>query len=268
MSDLTAKLKSFFHSEHNSFKSFEKSLNESVLQSEWIDAVTLFRAGMKKLKANDLTGMEDIKKANESLKVVVNGHKKDEVVKQAEQLNEAIQTVDEKNLSGEVEVLSYELGTLYDKLKEAGMPAMLNEAEMCEGEGCVAEEVAECVVPVTEENPISPTPVVSNPVPQVAPENSTPNSSPNALPTPAAMTTEQKISAYEDGFNEARKRWKMGEMPKLMSKNIVEKELSERSYSYVNRWMEGFNSGFQFQEEVARDTDPKMFEENDLGTSN
>lgn len=277
MANLTNKLTQFFNSNHSQWNEF---LTETATQAAWIDALALFRTGMKKLKENDLSGMEDIKNANKNLEIVVNGHKNDKVLTQAQALNESITTFNKEKLEEEVEAIGYQLTEVYKALKEAGMPAMLNEEEMYEEmeDECVKEEC----IPVKEDAlaSVPPATVSSTPAPAAqsgsalpAASTGTVGAAPVSAPAPttgpitstgsapAVPVTEVKVSAYEEGFNEARKRWNKGGAAKNMAKDIATKELSEKSYAHVNRWMEGFNAGFSYHEEVMKDTDPKMFEE-------
>jgi hypothetical protein len=274
--DLTHKLKDFFNSDCSSFKEFEQVLKEANTITDWANAVNMFRLGMKKLKDNDLTGLEEIKKSNEMIKAVVETRKKDEVVKEAQSLNEAIEKVDAKKAGEAVEALGLHLSALYEALKVAGLPAMLNESEMYEDCPVCEEEVKdECVgstpaaVVIAKEDAPMAAPTAQSTQPPTA---STPGAAPTATVTPTPSPTPAgaapvapmptvKESAYEHGFNEARKRYIKGGNSKAMAKDIAEKELSEKPYSYVTRYMEGFASGHAFHEEVMRDTDGEVMEE-------
>lgn len=301
MADLTSKFAKFFISEHTKFSDFENSLKESAVKNNWVEAVVLFRQGMKKLGENDLSGYEDIKKANESLKAVVSGGKED-ITQKATQLTESISNFDtvKMDINEQVERLKYQLGSLYDVLKENGMPTMDDEDEFFDDDMDDEDDADEgtpvatatavidpAAVPVSEK----PVPIVVEvtAVPMTQPNNTAvppsseptpvpPSSSPAVMPDspsagavsaptdsktqPAMPATEAAVreSAFEHGVLEARKRWKMGENAKNVARQIAEKELCEKSYSYVNRWMEGFNYGYGFEEQVKRDTDPTLFE--------
>jgi hypothetical protein len=286
--DLTNKLKDFFNSDYQSFKEFEetkeKVLKETTAREAWVEAVLQFRTGMAKLKDKDLSGLDDIKKANVSLKEVITNYDNKGIAKQVEQLKESIEKVKVETVNEDVELLGYQLGALYDKLKEAGMPAMLNEAEMYEADDADIEECTP-TVPVKEDvvlkvvkedggaivDPANSTPATPNAVATTP----TPSSAAATTPTPnmngvaktdasigsGDLTEEVKVSAYEHGFNEARKRWKKDNNPKALAEEIAQKELSEKSYSYVNRWKEGFQTGHKFHEEYSKDVSPAMFEE-------
>jgi hypothetical protein len=294
MADLTKAFAQFFISEHATFSEFQKSLKESESKNAWVDAVVLFRSGMKKLSENDLTGYEDIKKANDSLRTVVLGSKED-VQQKAAQLTESITKFDNTKIEEQIESLKYQLGSLYDVLKENGMPVMENEEEFFDDDiddedeeqvstatavvDPAAVPVSEKPVPIVVEvtavpmtQPTNPIPTSTEPTP--VPPSSTPSVIPTeqpvaptaTKPTPTAVDSKSqpalpaKESAFEHGVSEARKRWKMGENAKNLARQIAEKELCEKSYSYVNRWMEGFNYGYSFEEQVKRDLEPNLFE--------
>lgn len=288
--DLTTKFADFFRSPHKTLKEYDQALNESALISTWSEAVTLWRAGIKKVKENDLSGLEDLKKANEALKTVVAKTSKEEIEKQAQQLNESVLTFDTKNLEEEAAALEYQLGALYDKLKEAGMPEIELDAE--EGDEEFADDellgekipdadpVAALAEPVAEPaaQPVAPAPVAAPtavpatpaPVAEVAaPVVPAATPATTAAPVPAAQPVAAPVveskpkpkSGYEAGFNAGRARWNKGENAKSLARSIAEGELREESYAFVNRYMEGFAAGFAFEEEVKRDLDPALFEE-------
>lgn len=286
--DLTKKFADFFRSPHKTLQEYDKALNESALISTWSEAVTLWRAGLKKVKENDLSGLEDLKKANEALKTVVAKTSKEDIEKQAQQLNESVLTFDTKNLEEEAAALEYQLGALYDKLKEAGMPEVELDAE--EGDEEFADDellgekipdadpvaaLAEPVVaaPAATPAPVTPAPVApaATPAPVAPVAEVAAPAAPAVAPTPvpaaqpvAAPVVESKPkpkSGYEAGFNAGRARWNKGENAKSLARSIAEGELREESYAFVNRYMEGFAAGFAFEEEVKRDLDPALFEE-------
>jgi hypothetical protein len=268
MSDLTGKLGAFFQSPCKTFKEFEQTLiTESVTSKNtaeaWSNAVQSWRLGMKKLHSNDLTGVEDLKKANEALKAVVSGNKKEEELKT---LNESIESLKSDNLEEELEALEHQVGSLYEKLKEDGFESD-EELELELGGEEVEEEVPESdlleVVDVKpefkEEEPLEDVPVIKKDEPVDA-DDLDPIDQLKEV-TKDVPGPQKPKSGYEDGFLAGRKRWKKGENSKALVKTIAESELREETYSYVNRYMEGFAAGFAFEEQVKRDLEPELFAE-------
>jgi len=88
------------------------------------------------------------------------------------------------------------------------------------------------------------------------------------LPTPEDPVSQHekdvKLSAYEEGFNKAKVLWEKGISSKKIAQQLAETELSNRPYNYVMRFQEGFLAGCTFQEEYMRDTNPTLFEEDDI----
>lgn len=80
------------------------------------------------------------------------------------------------------------------------------------------------------------------------------------------IANEQK-SAYEEGFEYAKKVWQKGIHPKEVFNQLTETDLSSKPYSYVVRYQEGLNAGLKYQEEVVRDTNPQIFEEDETPDS-
>lgn len=96
---------------------------------------------------------------------------------------------------------------------------------------------------------------------------------PDEMPNPDSFITQHekvvggdkvtKGSGYEAGFAEGRKLWKKGSNPKKLAQQLAETEYSDKPYGYVTRFQEGVVAGFAFQEEVIRDTNPDLLEEDD-----
>jgi len=241
MSDYTKKFADFFRSDYKTIKDFDNSLNESAVAAAWSEAVTLWRSGIKKMKENDLSGIEDIKKANEALKVVVGKSSSPDVQKQADQLNESVNTMGpNSDVEEEIEMLEYQVGALYDKLETAGS-TNLEDPELSNTCDDLLEDDTE------DESIIDST--VSN---VVAPEE---------VQLPTEVTAPVKKSGYQEGFESGKNRFKKGENAKSMVREVVEGELREEAYSFVQRYQEGFTAGFQYAEELARDLTPEMFSE-------
>lgn len=122
----------FLRSDKKTLGEFEKFLTESTIKTEWETAVSLYRQGVQKLRKNDVDGMEDIKNANVCLRKIVdsNGKESCEVAKKTDQLNESYTNIDSQNLMDEAEILEYQLHSLYDSMKEAGIPVHMPEEEV------------------------------------------------------------------------------------------------------------------------------------------
>lgn len=94
--DLTQILPGFFQSGINSITEYKKLLKETAAQEAWVSAVKLYRAGMSKIQNKDLTGMEEIRKANEALKIIVKDYDNNGNLKTPmEQLAESIEKFDD-----------------------------------------------------------------------------------------------------------------------------------------------------------------------------
>jgi hypothetical protein len=290
--DLTTKFADFFRSEHKTLKDFDKSLNESASANAWIEAVTLWRTGIKKMKENDLTGLDDLKKANETLKTVVAKNPNEGLDKQFNQLNESVSVFNKTNMEEEIEMLEYQVGSLVDKLQENGVDIEddgVDADDAFELNGCVMddetpakpalEDPAKSVAPFQEVAKVAPAPVAAPvvapapvaamapaPAPQVPAGTAAavaidPNL--NATPAPVVEAVKPKKSGYAEGFTAGQTRYKKGEKFKDMVKKIVEGELYEQPYAFVQRYQEGFASGFAYAEQVDRDLSPQLYEESD-----
>jgi hypothetical protein len=262
--DLTSKFADFFRSPHKTLKEFNEALNESASANAWSEAVTLWRTGIKKMKENDLTGIDDIKKANETLKTVVTKKPVEGVDKQLNQLNESVNSFNNENMEEEIEMLEYQVGSLVDSLHANGVELAENDDEF---------ELDGCVDPTPTPNTPAVAPAAST-EPAKAPEAAKPEAAPVAAPVatepkkepeaaPVVETIQPKKSGYAEGFAAGQLRYKKGEKLKEMVKKIVEGELFEQPYAFVQRYQEGFAAGFAYQEEVQRDMTPHLYEDSD-----
>lgn len=253
MSNLTSKLSLFFESECNTLAEVDTLLQEHTLQQEWLDAVALYRKGTILLQKNDFSGLEVMQAANEALKKVVANGKKEKTESAFKALSEAIVKTTKETIVESVANIKLAFTPFYVAMKESKYKELLNESNFYDEGTEVIKEDEDCDDEETEE------PKLEEDVPNAP----APVASPTDMKEPVSQTpapTEQKLdSAYKTGFTEGQSYWKMGEGHKNFLKTVVEQNLSEKPYSWVKRYEEGFSSGYAYAEEVQRDTNPEAF---------
>lgn len=245
MTDLSKKLSLFFEAECSTLSELDTLLQESALQQEWLDAVALYRKGTILLQKNDLGGLDVMRAANEALKKVVDAGKKEKIENTFKALSEAIAKTTKETIVESVANIKLAFTPFYVAMKENKYKELLNENNFYdEGTEVIKEVDSETAEPdlEKEETPTTPVTAVQEPVSQTS------------------APTEQKMeSAYKKGFAEGQTYWKMGESHKGFLKTVVEQNLSEKPYSWVKRYEEGFQSGYAYAEELQRDENPDAF---------
>jgi len=232
----------FFKAPQAKYSDYQRVLIESSALETWETAVKLFRDGTSKLRSNDISGYEDIKKANESLKQIATVHPKQPIEEGIAKLSESVVSYEtEKKLEKIVESVKAFALVLKENAVIAEVPKLEEEVPgtaPCEqkiDEDAVDDDAAPTTSGSTCEAPVKGASAI--------------------IDTPHPGQT-GPTSSFEKGFAEARKRFKAGENPKNMARQMAESELSKESYSHVTRWMEGFNAGWQMEEEVQKDLNP------------
>jgi len=230
----------FFKAPQAKYSDYQRVLVESSALETWETAVKLFRDGTSKLRSNDVSGYEDIKKANESLKQIATVHPKQPIEDGIAKLSESVVAYEtEKKLEKITESINALALVLKENAVIAEIPKLEEEVpgqapcEQTIDEEAIEDDVAPTSGSTSCEAPVKGASAILD------------------TPTPPAPS-----SSFEKGFSEARKRFKAGENPKNMARQMAESELSKESYSHVTRWMEGFNAGWAMEEEVQKDFAP------------
>jgi hypothetical protein len=260
MADLTKKLALFFESECSSLKELDVLVETTQKQKDWLDAVMLYRKGMIALQKNDIAGLESIKAANDALKAIVAKTPEEKTEISLKALNESIQKANKDNVLESIANIKLSFTPFYVEMKKGGFKEIMNESKFYEDEN--SSEVDQMDEDVLEGD------TVSNPASTTTP---TPAATIEPPPTPIEPAKEEPVaeactakeSAYEKGFNEARKYWKYGESHKGFLKTVVEGTLFEKPYSWVKRYEEGFAAGYAYEEQYQRDINKELFEDED-----
>lgn len=283
MTELATIMEGFFRSECTSIKEYKEKLLESKSRSMYEEAVDIYRQGTKKLRINDFTGLDDIKKANEILKIVAGNYSNSDVTLKMQHLSESISTFDINNLEEESEMLQYQFETLKDRLEEAGLtdlpPVVDQNADLNNVNGEVTpNNDATTTIPdakpinnddesvgikngdeimkfVKEEGESSfKDEGTENPDVNLSTGSSSGMDNPPEDIAPSSTSTRSGDikNAYEEGFQEGRKMWESGRKSKEIISDLIEKELKTHSYAYVKAFEEGFHAG-NSHEQIVRE---------------
>lgn len=261
-SDFKNLISQFLRSEHSNLKDFEKLLKESELQTDWLDAVTLYRKGVLALQKNDLSGLDIIRQANDSLKKIVSVKSTDSTTSNLQALNESIVTTTQENLLEQLDLIKFNFGVLYEACTNAGYKPIENEEmfyEDEEGDGNTGDDTSGL-----EENTDQTVPVVDGvtetPTEKVDPVVDAANGQPQAKESGYAAgfdAGKSYMEAYSDKFTNTQT------IKEAIKQKIVS-ELHSKPYRWVQSYQEGFLKGCTHQQEVHKELYPeewKKYEE-------
>lgn len=275
MPDLTGKFKRFFDSEHESIekldeadkkaellescKSFKTNTDKALDDIHMCDivgatdALTEARADLSKLGLDDTKA----KRLDDGLADVCKSMSGDCDLDDLEDCSGTIKVVCESVSSLLEDIIAEELAELglvepeedsLDDLTGADMEvADIDTAKVPAVEPVVDEPVGDLEEPVVEEGIVGGLP--ANPA------------DPSTEVTPQELEHEAPASPYEEGFKRACQMYEDGVAYKEPFRGLVETELSERAYSQVLRYEEGFKAGYAYQEQVNKDTNPSVASE-------
>lgn len=235
--DLTSKFQQFFQSTCEKFSDFEALLTETAAQDAWMKAVELYRKGTDKLRNKDVTGSEEIAKANELLKSVIKAYNKDGTRVKLEQLAENAKNIKEETIEGFNKLVT----ETQAELEKAGMKVLLKEEA---------------------EPPVDSISGIPNQSKEDAPEKVTTNSNGQEVPVKSEPEEDGLVEKhpYREGFEEAMKRYTIGQNIKEVLDEIIKTHLYERTYNSVMQYQEGFKAGSKAAENLARAENPQLFD--------
>lgn len=247
---LSNKLKLFFVSECKSIKEVDVLVEETSLQQEWIDAVMSYRNGMLLLQKNDLSGLEYIKTANNVLKQVVAKSKKPNIENVSSSLSESIEKFNKDTIDSSVQLIKEEFSDVYVKMKENGFKPYENESNFYKEDSEIIKENDDTEMSETDDADLDD--LVADDTDVIT------------EPDQAEKIEEKKeMCAYEEGFHAGRKYWKKdGKMTEAL-KTVVEQNLSEKPYKWVQSYQEGFSMGHKFEQRVQEEVCPDCFKVSD-----
>lgn len=267
MTEFSKTINSFFRSNAKSFSEYKELLTENQLQADWLNAVALYRKGVLALQKNDLSGIEEIKKANTELKKIVS-------IKNGEKAEIALNALTESiNTDINLDLIKYNFGQLYSICKQSGLKQVINENSFYEEDGDgdsgetsgnSGETSGDNVTQNTESPIVTEETPVDNTMDQSAPIEPEPVSNTETTSTPVTNTTDPSMPSqmeekcgFEEGFEEGKK-WVMARESKFgcmtEMKNALQEKISsnlhQKPYSFVEQYKEGFKEGCMYQEKV------------------
>lgn len=275
MSNFSKTIGTFFRSNIEKYSAFVDVLKESDLNTEWTEAVNLYRKGVLALQKNDSSGVEIIQRANESLKKIISAKSNvtDSLKLNLQAFNEAVEDLKDINF------IKFNFGSLYESCKEIGFKSLLNEATFYEDEGdgstdATSEDMGgdTGVMDETIEK------TVENTINKIVDEMTQPVVTPSATPAATTSITEPmpiaetpvKKSGYKEGFEAGKayveqcasmKETKFGHANTIKEaiKEAINSHLHKETYNHVKKWEEGFKAGALHQEEVHKELYPEEY---------
>lgn len=248
MPNFSKTLGTFFRSTNPKYSEFLEVLKENDFHQDWTEAVNLYRKGVLALQKNDITGVEIIEKANESLKRIISLKPTDNLKVNLQAFNESVVMLKE---SKDVKFVKFNFGILYESCKAAGFKSLLNEDTFYEdeGDGSAGDTNGDGNSEVIDETSVS-TDATSTEITEPAPIE-------QQLP-------ETPKSSYKEGFEAgaayveqcaSMKETKFGHSKTVNDaiKEAITTHLHTRPYNEVKKWEEGFKRGALHQEEIHKE---------------
>lgn len=239
MTTLAQKLQMFFESDCKKIEDVDKLIEHNAAQQAWLDALMLYRKGVHALQKNDLSGVENIKAANDALKKIAKLAAQKEPETALKALSESVEKVKAETISENIVDIKLQFAELYKQAKVLGFSEIMNESNFYEEDETGEDQVDENCGKIKEEASEE---VVANEI------------------ADAKTDTPEEKHIFEKGFEEGRAAWKHGDALNERLNTIVEQNHGQTAHSDVLKYQEGFKEGWKFQEKLARHKTPELFE--------